>query len=140
MAPSLRASSSKMQATTWPWGSSSERRTDMDSQKLIEDIKALLLSAGFGEVTSSPEGEGAIVSGRAGSGGAFFRWTPQVASKASAHPTSGGGPAAASKADVSVVPSVPGTEELMASEPAMVSRLREPSPDVVAALTARPTQ
>ncbi len=83
----------------------------MDSQKLIDSVKALLQSAGFSQIVSAADGAGTTVSGQAGGGTALFRWTPQAPAKTGAARVVTSAPHATPATDIAVVPAFPGADK-----------------------------
>jgi hypothetical protein len=106
---------------------------DMDTnEKLIDDVKLALRTAGYGNIVSSASDPGVVVSAERGTAGAVFYLTPQIAGKSALSSTATGGRhAGGDKEYAVVVPVIPGVGDLMAADPARAATLLGISADRV---------
>ncbi|GGF35099.1 hypothetical protein GCM10011611_46690 [Aliidongia dinghuensis] len=94
------------------------------NDKLIDDVKAALRAAGYGNIIARTSDPGVVISAEKGTAGAVFYLTSQIAGKATASSTATGGRTAdADKVKAMVAPTVAGVEELMRAEPARAAEL-----------------
>jgi len=88
-----------------------------NTDKLIDDVKAALKAAGFGNIATRASDPGTLISAENGTAGASFYLTPQTGSKAASAPVADGGrDPALGKADALFVPEVPNAKEMIAAD------------------------
>lgn len=89
------------------------------NEKLIDDVKAALRTAGYSNIVSRASDPGMVVSAERGAAGAVFYLTPQIAGKSALSSTATGGrQPGAGREEAAVVPTIAGVEELMIADPA----------------------
>jgi hypothetical protein len=109
--------------------------TTNTDQKLVDDIKALLRTNGFTDLTLVKSSDSVNISGVKGGSGAVFHLVSQRPNKANGRQTAGGLEIERAS-DVAVVPTVPEIRAQMTRDPAAAAKLLGISPEMLAHVMA----